>query len=75
MNFSENLSMNTKLNLKTRLIWEKEKHTIISQMSWYISTPDRSSIVRCLSNAVVEVIVLIVVSIVSVIVVEKELWT
>ena len=28
-----------RLNPKSRLVWEKEKHTIISQMSWAGSTP------------------------------------
>ena len=26
--------MNTRLNLKTRFIWEKKKHTIISELPW-----------------------------------------
>ena len=31
--------INSRLNQKTRLAWEKEKQTIVSRMSWWGSTP------------------------------------
>ena len=34
MNFGENYRINTRLNLKTRLIWDKKNYTIIREMSW-----------------------------------------
>ena len=34
INFGKNYRINTRLNLKTKFIWAKEKHTIISEMSW-----------------------------------------
>ena len=35
INFGENYWINTKFNLKTKFIWGKKKHAIISGMSWH----------------------------------------
>ena len=34
INWRENYSINTRVNLKTRLVWEKKKKTIINEMLW-----------------------------------------
>ena len=48
-----------RLNEKSRFIWEKEKHTTISQMSWCMldcrSMSVKSSTGGCLSNSAVKV--------------------
>ena len=60
INCDENYSVNIRLNLKTRFVWDKEKHTISQMFSvgltpicWSMSV--KSSIIRCLSNAVVKI--------------------
>ena len=34
INYDENYRINTTFNLKTRFIWEKNKHAIVSEMPW-----------------------------------------
>ena len=34
INFGKNYQINTRVNLKTRYIWEKKKHTILREMYW-----------------------------------------
>ena len=64
INCGENYSINNRLSVKTKLVWEKEKHRIISQMSSCLLaglTPTLIHVckifdLRCLSNTVVKVL-------------------